>query len=82
LDLLKITQILKELAEHSQTAHSMNLDIDVLLRAKAREREAIDRIQKLLSEPLAFGPSARRCLGSFRSLDCYLLPDLRESFRH
>lgn len=48
---------LKELAEHSETAHSMSLDIDVLLRAKAREREAIDRIQKLLSEPLAFEPS-------------------------
>jgi hypothetical protein len=55
---------LKELAERSQTAHSMNLDIDVLLRAKARERRAIDRIQKLLSERLVFGSSARRCLGS------------------
>jgi len=71
LELLKITQILKqenidavvcggwvpflkELARHSQTAHSMSLDIDVLLRAKAREREAIDRIKNLLSEPLAF----------------------------
>jgi hypothetical protein len=48
---------LKELAKHSQTAHSMSLDIDVLLRAKAREREAIDRIKNLLSEPLAFEPS-------------------------
>ena len=48
---------LKELAKHSQTSHSMSLDIDVLLRAKAREREAIDRIKNLLSEPLAFEPS-------------------------
>jgi len=48
---------LKELAKHSQTTHSMSLDIDVLLRAKAREREAIDRIKNLLSEPLAFEPS-------------------------
>jgi len=48
---------LKELAQHSQTTHSMSLDIDVLLRAKAREREAIDRIKSLLSEPLAFEPS-------------------------
>lgn len=48
---------LKELAKHSQTAHKMSLDIDVLLRAKARERESIDRIKNLLSEPLAFEPS-------------------------
>jgi len=45
---------LKELAKHSQTTHSMSLDIDVLLRAKAREREAIDRIKNLLFESLAF----------------------------
>ncbi len=48
---------LKELAKHSQTAHNMSLDIDVLLRAKARERESIDRIKNLLSEPMAFEPS-------------------------
>jgi hypothetical protein len=48
---------LKELARHSETAHGMSLDIDVLLRAKAREREAIDRIKSLLSEPLGFEPS-------------------------
>ncbi|MGA3093726.1 MAG: nucleotidyl transferase AbiEii/AbiGii toxin family protein [Terriglobales bacterium] len=48
---------LKELAHHSQTAHSMSLDIDVLLRAQARERESVDRIKNLLSEPLAFKPS-------------------------
>jgi hypothetical protein len=35
----------------------MSLDIDVLFRAKARERGAIDRIKNLLSEPLAFEPS-------------------------
>jgi hypothetical protein len=35
----------------------MSLDIDVLLRAKARERESIDRIKNLLSQPLAFEPS-------------------------
>jgi Nucleotidyl transferase AbiEii toxin, Type IV TA system len=55
---------LKELAHHSQTAHNMSLDIDVLFRAKARERESIDRIKNLLSEPLAFEPSktdAFRC---------------------
>jgi hypothetical protein len=48
---------LKELARHSQTAHGMSLDIDVLLRAKAREREAIDRIRSVLSDPLGFEPS-------------------------
>ena len=35
----------------------MSLDIDVLLRAQARERESVDRIKNLLSEPLAFKPS-------------------------
>jgi hypothetical protein len=35
---------LKELARDSQTSHSMSFDIDVLLRAKARERESVDRI--------------------------------------
>lgn len=45
---------LKELARHSQTNHSMSLDIDLLLRAGARERATIDRIKSLLSEPLDF----------------------------
>lgn len=48
---------LKELARRSQTNHSMSLDIDVLLRSRAREREAIDRIKDLLSESLDFEPS-------------------------
>jgi Nucleotidyl transferase AbiEii toxin, Type IV TA system len=45
---------LKELARHSQTDHSMSWDIDLLLRARARERETIDRIKDLLTEPLDF----------------------------
>lgn len=48
---------LEELARHSETAHGMSLDIDVLLRARAREREAVDRIKNLLSESLGFEPS-------------------------
>jgi hypothetical protein len=48
---------LKELAHDSQTSHSMSFDIDVLLRAKAREREAVDRIQALLSKSLAYAPN-------------------------
>jgi hypothetical protein len=60
---------LKELAEHSQTTHSMSLDIDVLLRAKAREREAIDRIKKLLSEPLAFKPSKTEAFRYEKSIE-------------
>jgi hypothetical protein len=47
---------LKELARHSQTSHSMSFDIDVLLRARARERESVDRIKALLSDPLAYEP--------------------------
>jgi hypothetical protein len=45
---------LKELARRSQTNHDMSLDIDLLLRAEAREGKAIDRIKTLLSEPLDF----------------------------
>lgn len=45
---------LKELARLTQTRHSMSFDIDVLLRAKAREREAVDRINTLLSQSLAY----------------------------
>lgn len=48
---------LKELARDSQTSHSMSFDIDVLLRAKAREREAVDRIKALLAESLAYAPN-------------------------
>jgi|SRR5579872_4315882 len=48
---------LKELAHDGQTSHSMSFDIDVLLRAKAREREAVDRIKILLSKSLAYTPN-------------------------
>ena len=48
---------LKELARDSETSHSMSFDIDVLLRAKAREREAVDRINALLSKSLAYAPN-------------------------
>lgn len=48
---------LKELARAFQTSHSMSFDIDVLLRAKAREREAVDRIKTLLAKSLAYEPN-------------------------
>jgi hypothetical protein len=48
---------LKELARDSQSSHSMSFDIDVLLRAKAREREAVDRIKVLLAKSLAYEPN-------------------------
>lgn len=48
---------LKELARATQTSHSMSFDIDVLLRAQAREREAVDRIKTLLSQSLAYTPN-------------------------
>lgn len=35
----------------------MSFDIDVLLRVKAREREAVDRIKTLLSKSLAYTPN-------------------------
>src|SRR5215468_3972894 len=45
---------LKELARDSQSSHSMSFDIDIILRAKAREREAVDRVKALLSKSLAY----------------------------
>ena len=45
---------LKELAAHYHSAHKMSMDIDVLLRAKARERESIDRLKYLLAESFDF----------------------------
>jgi nucleotidyltransferase AbiEii toxin of type IV toxin-antitoxin system len=60
---------LKELARHSQTDHTMSLDIDVLLRARARERETIDRIKGLLSEPLDFERSNTESFRYEKSID-------------
>jgi hypothetical protein len=54
---------LKELARDSQTKHMMSFDIDVLLRAQARERESVDRIKHLLSKSLAYQPDR---IASFR----------------
>jgi hypothetical protein len=48
-----LPQRTKELARDAQTSNSMSFDIDVLLRAKAREREFVDRIRALLSKSLA-----------------------------
>ena len=47
---------LKELVRDSHPSHSMSFDIDVLLRAQARERESVDRIKALLSKSLAYEP--------------------------
>lgn len=48
---------LKELARQSRTEHKMSLDIDVLLRAAAREREKIDTLRYLLRDTLGYSPS-------------------------
>jgi hypothetical protein len=48
---------LKELARHSHTDHLMSFDIDLLLRAAARERQSIDRMRLLVSESLQFHSS-------------------------
>ncbi len=45
---------LKELARQNHTVHSMSLDIDLLLRAAARDRESIDIVSLLLSQRLEF----------------------------
>lgn len=45
---------LKQLARESETAHSMSLDIDLLLRKAAQEREVIDRVKALLIGGMEF----------------------------
>jgi hypothetical protein len=60
---------LKELARDSQTSHSMSFDIDVLLRAKAREREAVDRIKALLSKSLAYEPDKNASFRYQKTID-------------
>ena len=64
---------LKEIARHSQTDHSMSLDIDLLLRSKARERETIDRIKRLLSEPLDFERSTTDSFRYEKNIDGYVV---------
>ena len=49
---------LKQLASESETAHSMSLDIDLLLRKAAREREVIDRVRALLIGGMEFERSS------------------------
>lgn len=60
---------LKELARDSQTSHSMSFDIDVLLRAKARERESVDRIKALLSKSLAYEPDKNASFRYQKTID-------------
>ena len=60
---------LKELARDSQTSHSMSFDIDVLLRARARERESVDRIKALLSESLAYEPDKNASFRYQKTID-------------
>src|SRR5262249_47458317 len=60
---------LKELAHDSQTSHSMSFDIDVILRAKAREREVVDRIKALLSRPFAYEPDKDKSFRYQKTID-------------
>ena len=60
---------LKELARDSKTNHSMSFDIDVLLRAKARERESVDRIKALLSKSLAYQPDKEASFRYQKTID-------------
>ena len=45
---------LKQLARESETAHSISLDIDLLFRKVARERDVVDRIKTLLVGGMEF----------------------------
>lgn len=60
---------LKELARHCHTAHTMSLDIDLLLRAAARERENIDRLKMLLLNSLEFERSNEASFRYEKSVD-------------
>jgi len=61
--------LLKELARHCHTAHTMSLDIDLLLRAAARERENIDRLKMLLLNSLEFERSNEASFRYEKSVD-------------
>jgi hypothetical protein len=72
---------LKELARTSCTVHSMSLDIDLMLRAAARERQNVDRVSLLLSQTMGFQRNEdatfryeKRVQGSLVQLD--LMADL------
>ena len=60
---------LKELARNCRSDHTMSLDIDVLLRARARERDSIDRLKYLLSDPLNFERSSSTSFRYEKSVD-------------
>lgn len=62
---------LKELTRSVQTSHSMSFDIDVLLRAKARERETVDRIKLLLSGSLAYVPDREVSFRHHKTVEGY-----------
>ncbi len=47
---------LKQLARDQETAHSMSLDIDLMLRESARQAATIDRIKALLTGSMEFQP--------------------------
>jgi hypothetical protein len=51
----------------------MSFDIDVLPRAKARERESIDRVKYLISTPLDFECSKTASFRYEKSVDGYLV---------
>ncbi len=64
---------LKELARRNQTAHTMSLDIDVLLRAAAREREKIDILRYLLRDTLGYERSRDVSFRYEKEVDGYLV---------
>jgi len=60
---------LKELARDCQTSHSTSFDIDVILRAQAREREAVDRIKALLSKSFVYQPDKDKSFRYQKTID-------------
>jgi len=83
LEMLKVVPLLKAegvdavicggwvpfLKELARSGHTMSLDIDVLLRARARERDSIDRLKYLLSESLNFERSSSTSFRYEKSVD-------------
>jgi hypothetical protein len=47
----------------------MSFDIDVVLRARARERESVDRIKTLLSKSLAYEPDKDKSFRYQKTID-------------
>lgn len=60
---------LKQLARDHETAHSMSLDIDLMLRETARQAAAVDRLKVLLTGNMEFHPNQDKTFRFEKKID-------------